>query len=168
MKLRSGNRTLSIMSYLSTTHRCPLGIWADQSVTPFSQQLLHLSAFKHLGTRPSRGHLCHPWWTITACSQQECNVSPMMRSNQMLMSEFGTTILRNPPGLPLLPQAPSDAISRSNTVTSLKRQKERMSKAIQKPAVEENPNCAYKCVPSCGAKVQGNGHLKSQPGCGLH
>lgn len=31
-----------------------------------------------------------------------------------------------------------------------------------------NPNCAYKCVPSCGVKVQGNGHLKSQPGCGLH
>lgn len=31
-----------------------------------------------------------------------------------------------------------------------------------------NPNCAYKCVPSCGVEVQGNGHLKSQPGCGLH
>lgn len=165
MKPCYGNRMLSIMSYLSTTHRC---LWADQSMTPFSQQLLHLSAFKHLGTRPSRGHLCHLWCTIMVCSQQERNVSSMMRSNQMLMSRFGTTILCYPPVLSLLPHVPSDTFSRSNMVTSLKRQKERMSMAIQKPAVEENPNCAYKCVPSCGAKVQGNGHLKSQPGCGLH
>lgn len=53
-------------------------------------------------------------------------------------------------------------------VTSLKSQKERMSMALRKDAVEENPNCPFKCVPSCGVKVRGNGHLKSQPGRGLH
>lgn len=33
---------------------------------------------------------------------------------------------------------------------------------------EENTNCPFKCVPSCGVEVRSNGHLKSQPGCGLH
>ena len=93
MKPRDGCGKLSIMGYSYTTHRCPLGLWVDQSVTPFSQQLRHLSAFKDFVKSPTRGHLCHLRWTMKVCSQQEHNVSPMMRSNQMLMSRFGSAVL---------------------------------------------------------------------------
>lgn len=44
-----------------------------------------------------------------------------------------------------------------------------MSVATSREVVrEENTNCPFKRVPSRGVKVRRNGHLKSQPGRGLH
>lgn len=68
---------------------------------------------------------------------------------------------------------PSDSISQSNADALLldisKSPRERISVTISGEGVgEENTNCSFKCVPSYGVKVRGNGHLKSQPGRGLH
>lgn len=93
-----------------------------------------------------------------------------MRSNQTLLSGFGTTLFL------CLPSVFSSSPTGTFRSHQLKQHGHIFKKVngknecgyICEDVGEENPNCPFKCVPSRGVKVRGNGHLKSQPGRGLH
>ena len=151
---------LKIMSSLSTTRRC---LFTDQSVTPSSK---HICRYINTSEKKNpHGEIC-----VIYDGQQMSLLysSTMQRAWWGQIKQFGTKLF---PSLCFQspPTGTCNTISPNNMDTRLKKPTDRISVVISPEDVgEENTNCPFKCVPSCGVKVRGNGHLKSQPGRGLH